>query len=112
MHLFLRAYADCGSSEAARDLAARLGLALSHLSPQASLEPRRYWKLPHLYEFAFHLSPATEAAFQSLVSASSGGWSHSNLGADLSSVWSRRQDHVFLVPEVSWAEVQLYETAP
>ncbi len=44
-----------------------------------------------------------------VVFASSGGWEHSRSGGELSSVWNRKQDHVFLVPEISWAEIQLYE---
>jgi hypothetical protein len=111
MNLFLRTFADCENQQVAQTIAARIESALSQFSPQAVAEPRRYWKLPHLFEFTFVLTPATAASFREVVSASSGGWVHSQAGGELSSVWNRGRDHAFLVPEVSWAEVQLYEEA-
>jgi hypothetical protein len=110
--LFIRAFADCENREAAGGIAARIALVLSHLSPAASSEPSRYWKLPHLFEFTFVLTPPTETSFREIVAASHGGWSHSGAGSELSSVWNRDPGNSFLVPEVSWAEVQLYEPAP
>jgi hypothetical protein len=109
MRLVLRAFADCESQESAQASAMRILLILSHLSPELSAKPKRYWKLPQLFELAFSLMPATEASFQSLVSRSSGGWEHTRSGNELSSVWNRKLDHIYLVPEVAWAEVQLYE---
>jgi hypothetical protein len=109
--LFLRTFADCENQDTAQAIAARIVLALSHFSPEAGAKPKRYWKLPHLFEFTFELVPATETSFQEVISASSGGWEHSRSGREFSSVWNRKHDHTFLVPEVCWAELQLYEAA-
>jgi hypothetical protein len=109
--LFLRTFANCEDQGAAQEIGSRIALALSRFSPEASVQPKRYWKLPHLFEFTFQLTPATEASFQEIASASSGGWEHSHSGNELSSVWNRKHDLAFLVPEVSWAEIQLYEEA-
>ena len=111
MKLFLRTFADCENQDAAQAISARLRLALSSFSPEAATVPKPYWKIAHQFEFTFVLSPANEASFQAIVSASSGGWNHVEVGRELSSVWNRKNDHAFLVPEVSWAEVQLYEPA-
>jgi hypothetical protein len=109
--LYLRNFAHCESQEAAQAIVVRVVLALSHFSPKAAAKPKRYWKIPHLFELTFELMPATETSFQDVISASSGGWEHSRSGSELSSVWNRKHDHIFLVPEVSWAELQLYEAA-
>jgi hypothetical protein len=109
--LFLRLFANCESQEAAQAIAARTLLALFLFSPKAASTPKRYWKFPHLFEFTYTLSPASDASFQQIISASSGGWHHSEGDRELSSVWNRSQDHVFLVPEVCWAELQLHESA-
>lgn len=111
MQLFLRAFADCDSQDAALVISDRLLFALSKFSPESARPPRPYWKMPHLFEFTFLLSPANEASFQAIVLASSGGWHHVGVGDEPSSVWNRKSDHVFLVPEVSWAEIQLIETS-
>lgn len=111
MKLFLRTFANCESQKDAQAIAARINLALSPFSPRLSVKPKRYWKIPSHFEFTFALTPATEVSFRAITSASSGGWEHTRSGSELSSVWNRRSDHVFLVPEVSWAEIQLYETA-
>ena len=112
MKLLLRVSADCEGVAVAQSIASRLSLSLSRLSPEAQIEPRLYWKLPHLFEFVFALTPPTEVSFQAIIAASSGGWSHSRSGEELSSVWNRGQDHALLVPEISWAEIKLYEEAP
>ena len=112
MELFLRLFADCESAAVASGIAARLHTALLQLNPEAFSPPKPYWKLPHLFEFAFTFSPPTEAQFHLLVSSPPGGWSHSASGAERSSVWNRASDQIFLLPEVSWANVELFETAP
>jgi hypothetical protein len=109
LKLFLRIYADCESKESSHDISARLVDGLSHLFPEPSIKPQPYWKMPHLYEFGFVLSPPIEASFQSVIAASSDGWSHYGSGTNLSSVWNRKQDHILIVPEASWAEIQLFE---
>ncbi len=109
MQLFLRLFADCENAEAAVGIAERLALALTPFStePSSSLQP--YWKLPHLFEFTYDLSPATEASFQEIASRSSGGWQHSSSDGEHSCVWNRSPGHVLLLPEVCWAELQLFE---
>jgi hypothetical protein len=108
----MRLFANCENSEIAGDIAARVSAALVRLSPQQLSPPKRYWKLPELFEFNYTLSPANEASFQAVLAMVSGGWAHSDVNAERSSVWSRVQDHILLAPEVSWAEVQLFEAAP
>jgi len=110
--LFLRIFADCDSAEFAHGVADRLRLALSAFSPQDASQPQQYWKIHELFEFTFCLSPATEQSFQALISIAAGGWSHEGSDLDRSSIWNRKLDHVFLVPEVRWAEAQLYDAAP
>ena len=111
MKLFLRTYANCESVETSQAIAARMLLALSRFTPETHSTPKRYWKIPKLFEFTFSLFPATHASFRSIVETSSAGWVHSESENELSSVWNRGKDNVFLVPESSWAEVQLHETA-
>jgi hypothetical protein len=111
VELFLRLFADCESAEVASEIARRLHVALSQLNPEAFSPPKPYWKLPQLFEFTFTLVPPTEAQFQLLISSPPGGWSHSGSEAERSSVWNRAQDQVFLLPEVSWANVELHKTA-
>jgi len=112
MRLFLRVFANCENAEVAVGIAERLALALSGLSPQQRSSPRAYWKLPHLFEFTYNLFPAAEASFHEVVSLSSGEWHHSSCATERSSVWNRSCDRVFLISEVSWAELQLFEARP
>jgi hypothetical protein len=109
LKLFLRTYTNCENNEFSYDISARLVLALSHLSPEAAITPKPYWKMPDLYEFSFVLSPPNEVSFQSVIAGSPDGWSHYVSGNQLSSVWNRKQDQIFLIPEVSWAEIQLFK---
>ena len=109
MRLFLRLFANCESTEVAANIAERLALALSWLGPGQASPPKPYWKLPHLYEFTYVLSAATRELFQEVVSRSPAGWEHSASGEERSSVWNRSADCALLIPEVSWAEVQLHE---
>lgn len=111
MRHFIRIFANCEDDTNAKALMANLLLALSHHSPASLKAPKQYWKVPEYYEFTFTLSAVTEEAYQELIESSSGGWHHSAVQGDWSSVWNREGDHVFLVPEVAWAEVQLYEEA-
>lgn len=109
MQLVLRLYADCDSNEVAGLIAGRLLTQLSRFSPESSAEPRRYWKMPQMFEFTYRLAPACAKTVADLVSCSSGGWSHSGGVEESSSVWNRQADHMWLVPEVAWAHLELYE---
>jgi hypothetical protein len=110
MELFVRLLANCESADLAAVISQRIKIVLSRFGGEEASLPKRYWKLPHLYEFTYSLRPATRAAFEEVLSCSSGGWHHAKGETEFSSVWNRAQDHVFLIPEVSWAEVQLYES--
>ena len=112
MILFLRLYADCETGEQARDIAGRICLALHHLSPSEFAPPNRYWKTPRQFEFTYTLRPANGLSLSSIIEATSGGWSRQEAGEEESAVWNRQADLVFLVPEVSWGNVELHETAP
>jgi len=112
VNLFLRLYADCESEEQAQLIAGRVCLALSHFSPSAFAPPKPYWKLVDQYEFTYTLQPPTVQSFGSLIEESSGGWSQQVAGVEASAIWRRQGDHILLVPEVSWANVELHETAP
>jgi len=111
MQLFLRLFADCESQRAASGLAANLAFALSAFSAEQAAAPRRYWKLPQQFEFTYRLAPPTESTFKEVVARSSSGWSHELSGSERSSVWNRAADLSFLVPQVSWAHVELHETS-
>lgn len=112
MNLVLRVLAECDGSETALHLGAELGQSLRHWSAKRASEPRQYWKQPELFEFAFILAPPTEASLHAVISAQPQGWSHSRSGTDFSSVWNRSAGAAFLLPEVTWTEIQLYEVAP
>jgi hypothetical protein len=110
MQLFVRLFANCESAEAAAGISQRIALALSRVGGQQASTPKPYWKLPYLYEFTYTLRPASHETFQEVLSFSHGGWHHSPGEIEFSSVWNRAGDRVFLIPEVSWAEVQLHES--
>jgi hypothetical protein len=110
--LFLRLYADCESQEQAKSIDDRIRLALSHLSASQFAPFKPYWKIPSQFEFTYTLEPATTRSFESIIAASSGGWSRQLSEASASAVWNRQSDHILLVPEASWGNVELYEAAP
>jgi len=112
MKLFLRLYAECKDIEQSEAQSKALLSALSHLSPLEASIPSAYWKVPKLFEFTYILSPPTESSFQSLISMALNGWSHSGQYPESSSVWNREAGSVFLAPEVTWAEIQIYESTP
>ena len=107
--LFLRLYVNCESADDASSMDGRLMAQLSRFSPEPHAEPRRYWKMPEMFEFTYRLSPACATTVGEFVARSSGGWSHSTAGNESSSVWNRQSDHVLLVPEVAWAHLELHE---
>ena len=109
MELLLRLFANCDDDAAASEISRRMELALSRWAPEPFAAPKRYWKDQTQFEFAYKLSPATEDSLQAILSASSGGW-HQISRDDV--VWNRVRDHMLLVPEVSWAHAELYETNP
>ncbi|MEK8034915.1 hypothetical protein AACH06_29215 [Ideonella sp. DXS29W] len=112
MILFLRLFADCETEEQAQAIADRVGLSLHRLAPREFAPPKRYWKISSQFEFTFTLESPTSLSFKSIIEASSGGWAHQETGVEMLAIWSRHGDHVFLTPEVGWANVELHEEAP
>lgn len=109
MVLFLRTYVDCEDSGEANSLQSRVLNSLSSFSPKLFGAPQQYWKIPEMFEFAFTLSPANVKSFEGVISLCDAGWMHMGTGDDLSSVWNRNSDDAFLIPEVAWAELALFE---
>ena len=109
MALLVRLLANCESVEVAIAVSRRVASILARFGGEEASPPKQYWKMPELYELTYELCPATSAAFEEILSYSRGGWHHLPGESERSSVWNRTGDFVFLVPEVCWAEVQLYE---
>lgn len=108
--LFLRAFADCDSAELVTGIVHRILMSIpGQILAELHAIPKPYWKHPRQFEFTFNFLPTSTTSFQDLLVLSSGGWHHSECRGELSSVWNRGQDHAFLVPEVCWAELQLFE---
>jgi len=112
LNLHLRLYANCEDDAEARQLSGKIAWVLSEWDPSPRIQPRQYWKMAELYEFAFSLHPATLESFQTICALAVGSWFHVEQTEERSSIWNRADDARFLTPEVSWAELQLYESAP
>ncbi|MEH8018217.1 hypothetical protein MN202_13330 [Rheinheimera muenzenbergensis] len=87
----------------------RLSHEISVFSESIPLNQGRYWKIPELYEFTFHLVPARIDLFNEIIDVSSDGWVHRGNGSERSSVWNVADGEILFVPEVQWAELQLYK---
>jgi hypothetical protein len=103
----MRAYATCGNLEQATGISDEIRQALARFQPEEFSEPKRYWKMPELFEFTFNLSPATEASFLDIVKSCDEGWLHMGNGQDRSSVWNQVPSLSFLTSSVTWAELAL-----
>ncbi|MDR6984906.1 hypothetical protein J2X32_003561 [Rheinheimera pacifica] len=112
MELFLRVFTSCSDDSVSLYLLKRLCNALSECADAIPSNPNRYWKIPEMYEFTFRLMPANMNVFKKIINFSPNGWVHMGSNSDCSSVWNVADGSSFLVPEVQWAELQLYETAP
>ena len=111
MRLFLRLFADCKDAEIASTISQLLCSALSPLAAKVFSSPKQYWKIPTQFEFTFTFTPPTEDAFQKLISLASLGWHLSDTDSEPCAVWNRTNGSVFLIPEVSWANIELHATA-
>jgi hypothetical protein len=107
MKIFLRLFANCENLNDAHEILARLTKALGNFSPLAVSTPKPYWKIPELFEFTFTLTPPTQDVFQKIVNACDVGWLHMRSELDRSSVWNKTSGQQFLIPEVSWASIDL-----
>lgn len=103
--LFLRLYADCSGATDAIGIEERLMLALRELSPTRFSDPKQYWKMSHLWEFTYELTPRTSEAFHVLIAKSETGWHHQNEQFERSSIWNRSECNRLLIREVFWAEL-------
>ncbi|MDP5138700.1 hypothetical protein ORJ04_22385 [Rheinheimera baltica] len=112
MELFLRLFATCNDDSASEKLLERLSHEISVIAESTPLNLGRYWKIPEMYEFTFHLVPANIDLFNEIVNVSSDGWVHMGSGSELSSVWNIADGKRLFVREVQWAELQLYEPTP
>ncbi|MDP5188922.1 hypothetical protein [Rheinheimera baltica] len=112
MELFLRLFATCNDDSASETLLERLSHEISVIAESTPLNLGRYWKIPEMYEFRFHLVPANIELFNEIVNVSSDGWVHMGRGSELSSVWNIADGKSLFVREVQWAELQLYEPSP
>lgn len=111
LKLHLRFFANCQNDDEALDIATRIETALRDSHPSAARRPRRYYEATTLFEFSYLLEPATTAAFDRIVAQATSGWFRQGEDAGRSAVWNRAGHDVFLVPEVSWAALQLQEAA-
>ncbi|WP_335736625.1 hypothetical protein [Rheinheimera muenzenbergensis] len=109
MELFLRLFATCNDDPTSEKLLERLSHEISVFSESIPLNQGRYWKIPELYEFTFHLVPARIDLFNEIIDVSSDGWVHRGNGSERSSVWNVADGEILFVPEVQWAELQLYK---
>lgn len=81
--------------------------ALAAFSPSTIDAPEPYWKEPGWYEHYFELFPADLATFDALVALSTHGW-HVTRDSECDAVWNASPGHVFLLPEVIWANIFLF----
>ncbi|AWB32700.1 hypothetical protein DBV39_02075 [Orrella marina] len=81
--------------------------ALAAFSPSTLHAPEPYWKEPGWYEHYFELFPADLATFDAIVAHSEQGW-HVTRNGECDAVWNASPGHVFLLPEVIWANLFLF----
>ncbi|MBT1446062.1 hypothetical protein KJI95_16320 [Shewanella sp. JM162201] len=112
MKLFLRLFATCNDDSGEEKLLERLSHEISVFAESVPLNQGRYWKIPEMYEFTFNLLPANIDLFNEIIDVSSDGWVHMGSGNEYSSVWNITDGKSLFVPEVQWAELQLYEASP
>jgi len=110
--LVVRLFIDCPSASRAMDLAQRLNTALAVYAPSLREPPKLYWRDARVYVITFELHPATERPLLELMASVPTGWQYSSTGSNSSGVWNRVSTHVLLLPEVRWAEVELFGSQP
>lgn len=109
MSLVLRLYMHCTDDAEAAVLAARLERILAPWSPGAVRPPARYWRLTATFDFAYRLSPATDAGFSDFTTRSAAGWERLESPGEARAAWSPNAGDVLLMPEVRRAELQLFD---
>jgi hypothetical protein len=110
--MFARIYAQCGSERESVSINQELMQALSDYGAVAVEQPVVYWKISEYYGFRFRFAVTTDEAFEGLMSLASGAWFQINSSRERSAVWNYTDNIQFLIPEVRWAELQLFDEAP
>ena len=111
MNLFLRAFADCTTPEAASRLQEQFLETLAPWHPSVHATPLQYWKMTQYFEFTYNLAPATREALQAVHALAQAGWTDCESDEELSCVWNRVPGTQFLNPAVAWAELALHHEA-
>lgn len=104
--LLARIFAPAENAEHAEQQDQALLAKLASYTPEPISPPEPYWKEPGWYEHFLKLSPADEATFDAVVALAGGDW-HCTRDGECDAVWNPSPGHVFLLPEVTWAEVML-----
>lgn len=107
MLLQLRVFAPAATAREAEAVAARLVAELADFRVTVTGPPERYWKIPAWYEHTLRLVPADAAGFERVLALAALGWSHVVRDTECDAVWNAGPGACFLLPEVTWAEVQL-----
>lgn len=108
INLSLRLFAECADDAAAANLLAALYSDLNEFLPVSEKPPSRYWKMPELFEFSFELNPKTWDTCQHIVALCVTGWTHGGSNNDMWFIWNRHDTDIFLLPQVTWAEIQFF----
>jgi hypothetical protein len=103
---FLRIYANCDDEREATLLAQTIEAALVRYEPTSRFDPRRYWKMPELFEFTYDLSSPGGDILRELAASDPAAWQLHGRDGDRSAVWNRSDDRSFLVAATRWAELQ------
>lgn len=95
-------------------LAQRLLDELAHFQPNITQPPQPYWKLPEWHECTIEITPANRTGFNALIALVKEDWHLlvDDEGNDCEGIWNPAPGHVFLLPEVTWAQVLLVTPNP
>jgi hypothetical protein len=102
-HTMARVFARCASDGDAELLQAQLLQALSATGAEPHGKPRRYAKMPELFEFTF--AAIGQQHFSVIASLCQSGWFASGDEDDPSLVWNAEPGCTFLHAQVVWAEL-------
>lgn len=108
INLLLHLLLECADDAEAANLLAALYSDLSEFLPVSEKPPSCYWKMPELFEFSFELNPKTWGTYQHVVAFSATGWTHGGSSNDIWFIWNRHDTNIFLLPQVTWAEIQFF----
>ncbi len=107
MRLLVRVMLPAATAGEAAAAAERLGGELQPHGLRVAAAPAPYWKIPEWYEHTWQQDPATEADFDRLLARAALGWHHVLRDGECDAVWVREPGAAFLLPDTTWAQVQL-----